>query len=44
MMSSLQEAYKWDTRVRRDGEGLPAAGGEVDAQDIRQGWSTTATG
>lgn len=37
MMSSLKKAYQWDIRVRRDGEGLPAAGGEVEARDIRQG-------
>lgn len=37
MMSSLRHAYKWDVRVRRDGEGLPAAGGEIEARDIRQG-------
>jgi ribonuclease Z len=37
MMSSLREAYQWDIRVRRDGEGLPASGIEVDAQDIQQG-------
>lgn len=37
MMSSLREAYQWDIRVRRDGEGLPPAGSQVDAQDIRQG-------
>ena len=37
MMSSLREAYQWDIRVRRDGEGLPAAGVEVAARDIRQG-------
>ena len=37
MMASLKEAYQWDIRVRRDGEGLPPAGIEVDARDIRQG-------
>jgi ribonuclease Z len=37
MMSSLREAYQWDIRVRRDAEGMPASGIEVDARDIRQG-------
>ena len=37
MMASLRQAYQWDLHVRRDGEGLPPAGSEVDARDIRQG-------
>ena len=37
MMSSLRQAYQWDIRVRRDGEGMPSSGIEVDARDIRQG-------
>jgi len=37
MMSSLREAYKWDVRVRRDGEGLPRSGSEIEARNIRQG-------
>ena len=37
MMSSLRQAYQWDIRVRRDGEGMPSSGIEVDARDITQG-------
>ena len=37
MMSSLKEAFKWDIRVRGDGDGLPPAGIDVAAQDVRQG-------
>ena len=37
MMSSLKEAYKWDIRVRGEGDGLPAAGIDVAAAEVRQG-------
>lgn len=37
MMSSLKEAFKWDIRVRGDGDGLPPAGIDVAAEDVRQG-------
>jgi ribonuclease Z len=37
MMSSLRTAYRWDIRVRGEGEGLPPAGGEVVAHDIAEG-------
>jgi ribonuclease Z len=37
MMSALRDAYSWDLRVRRDGEGLPPSGSEVEARDIHEG-------
>ena len=37
LMSDLRRAYRWDIRVRGEGERLPPAGIEVVAQDIAEG-------
>lgn len=37
MMSNLRKAYRWDIRVRGEGEHLPPAGIEVVAHDISEG-------